>query len=210
MKQSRRDHLKYAGNLLGLAMLGGITARVFSPPKDDADFIAQGRRFAWQIDPEKCQSCGLCATACVRKTSAVKAVNDPKKCSNCVACYGHITDSKIKSEDIGTSAAHRVCPYNAVKRENFSGGKDGLFLYSNDPALCVGCGRCTARCNEHGNRSMFLIIRPDLCLGCNECSIAKACPHDAIERIPREAADDYRGDYLFDTSDYYGDYGDEG
>jgi ferredoxin len=47
---------------------------------------------------------------------------------------------------------------------------------------------------------MFLVIRPDLCLGCNECSIAVACPHDAIERIPREPVDDYRGDYLFDST----------
>jgi Fe-S-cluster-containing hydrogenase component 2 len=50
---------------------------------------------------------------------------------------------------------------------------------------------------------MFLLIRPDLCLGCNECTIALACPHGAVERVPREPADDYRGDYWFDTSDYH-------
>ena len=49
---------------------------------------------------------------------------------------------------------------------------------------------------------MFLIIRPDLCLGCNECSIATKCPAGAIERIPREPADDFRGDFLLESGDY--------
>ncbi len=200
----RRNYLRMGGQLLGLAALGGATARVFSPPADDADFVAQGRRFAWQIDPDKCQSCGLCATTCVRKPSAVKALNDPKKCSNCVVCYGHITNKHIASDQI-ISKGKRVCPVNAVKRTNFSGGIDGLFIYEQDPSLCIACGKCTKRCNEHGTQSMFLVIRPDLCLGCNECSIAIACPHDAIERIPREPVDDYRGDYLFDSIYYMGE-----
>lgn len=198
MKYSRKNILRYGGNLLGAATLGAITLRVFSPPDEDADFIAQGRRFAWQIDPEKCQSCGLCATQCVRKPSAVKAINDPKKCSNCVVCYGHITDSKIDSDKVD-SDGERVCPHNAVYRTNFSGGVDGMFLYAIDPKKCVGCGACTLRCNQYGSKSMFLMIRPDLCLGCNECSIATVCPHQAIERVPRESIDDYRGDYFFEN-----------
>ena len=194
---TRRSHLRLGGQLLGALALGAATARVFSPPDEDAEFIAQGRRFAWQVVPDKCQYCGLCETSCVRKPSAVKAINDPKKCSNCVVCYGHTLDTHIDSDKID-SEGERVCPVDAVVRENFSGGADGMFLYSNDHALCIGCSKCVQRCNEHGTKSMFLAIRPDLCLGCNECAIAVACPHDAIERIPREAVDDYRGDYWFD------------
>jgi electron transport complex protein RnfB len=196
---NRRKSLRLGGNLLGAAALGTAGWRIFTPPAEDAEFIAQGRRFAWQIDPEKCQYCGLCATACVRRPSAVKALNDQKKCSNCVVCYGHITDTHIESKKIDTEGT-RVCPHNAVVRENFSGGADGMFLYSQNPAGCVACGACVKRCNEHGTKSMFLAIRPDLCLGCNECAIAVACPHDAIERIPREPVDDYRGDYWFDQT----------
>lgn len=196
---SRRNYLRIGGQLLGAVALGGATARLFSPPSEEADFVAQARRFAWQIDPEKCASCGLCETTCVRKPSAVKALNDPKKCSNCVVCYGHITDKHIDSDKID-SGGKRVCPVNAVTRINFSGGADGLFLYAQDPKLCIACGQCTKRCNSHGTKSMFLAIRPDLCLGCNECAIAVACPHDAIERIPRETVDDYRGDYWFDSN----------
>ena len=204
----RKEFFRRSGHALGLAVLGTATARILWPPSEDAEFIAQNRRFAWQIDPDKCQSCGLCATSCVRKPSAVKAINDPKKCSNCVVCYGHITSSKVDSDKID-SEGERVCPVDAVKRTNFSGGVDGLFLYAQDPKLCIACGQCTKRCNEHGSQSMFLIIRPDLCLGCNECAIATACPHDAIERVPREPVDDYRGDYYFDTSDFYYDMGED-
>jgi electron transport complex protein RnfB len=194
---NRRNYLRFGGQLLGAATLGAAAWRAFSPPSDDAEFIAQGRRFAWQVDPEKCLYCGKCATACVRKPSAVKALNDQKKCSNCVVCYGHITDTHIASDKIN-SDGERVCPYDAVVRVNFSGGVDGMFLYENDPERCIGCAKCVKRCNQHGTKSMFLAIRPDLCLGCNECSIAVACPHNAVERIPREPADDYRGDYWFD------------
>jgi len=204
----RKEFFRRSGHALGLVVLGTITARILAKPSDDAEFIAQNRRFAWQIDPERCTSCGLCETACIRKPSAVKALNDPKKCSNCVVCYGHITDSKIDSDKID-SEGERVCPVDAVTRENFSGGIDGMFLYSNDPKRCIGCGQCTKRCNEHGSQSMFLMIRPDLCLGCNECAIAVACPHAAIERVPREPVDDYRGDYYFDTSDFYYDMGED-
>ncbi len=200
----RRNYLRLGGQLLGGCALGGATWRIFSQPSENADFIAQGRQFAWQIDPVKCLYCGICETACVRKPSAVKALNDQKKCSNCVVCYGHITDTHIDSDKID-SEGERVCPVDAVARTKFSGGVDGMFLYSNDPKLCIGCCKCVKRCNEHGTKSMFLAIRPDLCLGCNECAIAVACPHDAIERIPREPVDDYRGDYWFDQTYMTGD-----
>ena len=201
---NRRNALRTGGQILGATSLCTLGWRIFSPPSEDADFIAQGRRFAWQVDPEKCTYCGLCETACVRKPSAAKAVNDQKKCSNCVVCYGHITDTHIDSDKID-SEGERVCPVDAVVRNNFSGGVDGMFLYSNDPKLCVGCAKCVKRCNEHGTKSMFLVIRPDLCLDCNECAIAVACPQDAIERIPREAVDDYRGDFWFDSTYMMGD-----
>jgi electron transport complex protein RnfB len=201
---SRRNYLRLSGQALGAAVLGSATWRIVSPPDEDADFIAQGRRFAWQVDPEKCTYCGLCETACVRKPSAVKAVNDVKKCSNCVVCYGHITDTHIDSDKID-SHGERVCPVDAVVREKFSGGVDGMFLYRNDPKRCIGCAKCVKRCNEHGTKSMFLVVRPDLCLGCNECTIALACPENALERIPREAVDNYRGDYYFDSTYYMGE-----
>lgn len=194
MSKTRRNFLRIAGHVAGGAALAGAGVRIFSPPADDAEFVPQARRFAWQIDPDKCRYCGTCETACVRKPSAAKAVNDQKKCSNCVVCYGHITNKNIESEKID-SHGKRVCPHDAVRRKNFCGGLDGMYLYSHDHGRCTGCAQCVKKCNEEGTASMFMVIRPDLCLGCNECAIAVACPHNAIERIPREPADDFKGIY---------------
>jgi electron transport complex protein RnfB len=194
MGRSRRNFLRICGHAAGATALAAAALRIFSPPAQEAEFIAQARRFAWQIDPEKCRYCGVCETACVRRPSAVKALNDQKKCSNCVVCYGHIKNLKIDSDKID-SEGKRVCPHDAVLRKHFCGGIDGMFLYSQDHALCTGCAACVKKCIEHGTKSMFLAIRPDLCLGCNECAIAVACPHQAIERIPREPVDDFRGVY---------------
>lgn len=191
MKHSRRKFIRLTA---GAGLLSALTWRLFSPESEDAEFTPQSRRFMWQIDPDKCRWCGKCETACVRKPSAVKAVNDQKKCSNCVVCYGYITNHGVASDKIDTHGV-RVCPVDAVKRKNFCGGVDGMFLYSQDHAKCVGCAACAKHCNEQGTASMFMVIRPDICLGCNECEIAKICPYDAIERVPANSVDDFRGEY---------------
>ncbi|MDH3982094.1 MAG: hypothetical protein OES84_04245 [Kiritimatiellaceae bacterium] len=194
MGQSRRNFIRISGHVAGGLGLTALAARIFSPPAEDAEFIPQNRRFAWQINPDKCRNCNACEIACVRKPSAAKALNDPKKCSNCVVCYGHIKNKHIESDKID-SHGERICPYNAVLRKNFCGGIDGMYLYSHNHAKCTGCAKCVKKCNEEGTGSMFMVIRPDLCLGCNECAIAVACPHDAVERIPREPVDDFKGIY---------------
>ena len=192
---NRRKFLHWLGRSLGLMTLGGIVWRVMTTKRPEAEFIQPSHRYGWQIDPEKCRFCSLCETACVRKPSAVKAVNDQKKCSYCVVCYGHISDRQIASNQIN-SHGQRICPYDAVERKRFSGGIEGYYLYTVDSKRCTGCGRCVSECNRHGSRSMFLIIRPDLCLGCNDCSIAKVCPQQAVERVPMGAVDDFRGYYI--------------
>jgi len=195
---TRRDFLHKSGSFLGLAILTGITGRIFmGRTNKDAEFARQNRRYAWQIDPEKCEYCGLCQTACVRKPSAVRSINDQKMCSNCVVCYGFTSDRHIDSELID-SKAKRICPFNAVRRRNFSGGRDGLFIYSIDQRKCHACGSCVKECNTLGSKSMFLVIRPDLCLGCNACAIAQACPSQAIERIPLDSATDRRDIFMSD------------
>ncbi|MBN2686521.1 MAG: 4Fe-4S binding protein [Pontiellaceae bacterium] len=189
---NRRKTLKIAGQLIGVSALGTLGARLFSAPAEDAVFTTQKRRYAWQINPEKCTACGRCATHCVRKPSAAKAVNNLKACNNCVACYGHIADPDLESEMI--DSGKRICPVDAVQRFNLTGEIDGYFEYKQDHAKCIGCARCVKQCVKHNQElaSMFMIIRPDLCLGCNECSIAKACPSQAIERVPLEAASTFQ------------------
>jgi electron transport complex protein RnfB len=194
---SRRDFMRLGGRFAVGGILGGIAWRVLAGVDPDFEIDQPRGSYAWQIDPEKCSFCGKCATACVRQPSAVKAVNDQKKCSYCVICYGHIRNKEIDS-DMVESDGDKVCPENAVRRNNYCGGSDGYFTYTIDHERCIGCGECALACNGHGSKSMFLIIRPDLCLGCNQCQIALECPDGAITRLPLEPADDFRGIYGLD------------
>jgi Na+-translocating ferredoxin:NAD+ oxidoreductase subunit B len=190
LQTGRRSFLIWMGRGLCTAALGGATARILLQKRAGAECGQPPGRYAWQIDYDKCTFCGKCATACVRKPSAVKAVNDQTKCSNCVVCYGHIYNHHAPSNQIDEQP--KVCPYNAVNRNLFSGGLDGSYLYNIDDALCIGCGQCAKQCNTYGSRSMFLIIRPDLCLGCRECAIAKVCPSDALKLVSLQSATDAR------------------
>jgi len=192
----RRAFLVNAGRAAAACALTGVAARILLRGSKDAEFDKPGTRYAWRIDPEKCVYCGGCETACVRKPSAVKAVNDQKKCSFCVVCYGHVADQHVDSKHI--DSAPKVCPHDAVVRKRLAGGLDGYYKYTIDHAKCVGCGKCAAECNDRGTESMFLIIRPDLCLNCNECEIAKQCPAEAIERVPICPEDDFKGFFGID------------
>ena len=82
-----------------------------------------------------------------------------------------------------------------MQRTLLCGGLDGAYLYTIDADRCTGCGQCARQCNQHGSRSMFLVIRPDLCFGCNQCAIERVCPSKAVERVPLYPADDFRGEY---------------
>ena len=195
MNPDRRRFIRFGGPLIGATALDGVALRIFAGIDHDADFTRQPKGpYVWRIDPKKCTFCGLCETACVRKPSAVKAVNDQKKCSYCVACYGHLKDLHVSSEMIQSKGV-RVCEHDAVIRKPYSGGKDGYHLYTIDDAKCTACGKCAKRCNKLGTKSMFLILRPDLCLGCNRCSIAAVCPENAVVRAQSYPEDDFRGFY---------------
>lgn len=192
-KLDRRDFIRIAGQIVCASLLGGIAFRVFKTKKSAINSSPLVRH-AWRINPDKCTYCGICETACARRPSAVKAVNDQKKCSFCVVCYGHISNHNIDSDKIETDGK-KICPKNAVARRNYSDGVDGYYIYSIDAGSCIGCGKCVKECNENGSKSMFLIIRPDLCLGCNHCEIAAKCPSKAIEPVQICPEDDFWGEY---------------
>jgi len=80
-------------------------------------------------------------------------------------------------------AENELCPVGAVKR---SFVEDPFYEYMIDEELCTGCGKCVKGCAAFGNGSLFLQIRHDRSLNCNQCSIADACPAQAVLRVPAD------------------------
>jgi electron transport complex protein RnfB len=139
---------------------------------------SRGSNYVWQLDPNKCQQCGRCATECVLSPSAVKCVHAYAMCGYCDLCFGYFRPG---ANAITSAAENQVCPTGAIQRTFV---EDPYYEYVIDESLCIGCGKCVKGCNSFGNGSLFLQARHDRCLNCNECSIARSCPADAWRRVP--------------------------
>jgi len=157
------------GALLGLGgLVGGLAART------------QAREAVWQIDPYKCTMCGRCATECVLSPSASKCVHAFAMCGYCDLCTAYFHP---QPNALNTGAENQLCPTGAIKRTFI---EDPYYQYTVDKELCIGCAKCVAGCAAFGNGSLFLQIDQNRCVQCNACSIAAACPADAISRVPAD------------------------
>ena len=169
-RKSRRDFLaegvRTGGLILASGLLGALAIR------------AESGSMVWQIDPERCISCGRCATECVLTPSAVKCVHAYALCGYCKLCFGLLRDRRTGNT---TAAENNRCPTDAIKRTFI---EDPYYEMYIDEQLCIGCAKCVKGCNAFGNGSMFLQIRHDRCVNCNQCAIANACPSHAISRVP--------------------------
>jgi electron transport complex protein RnfB len=161
-----------AGLLLGL---GGTVALLAK----NARGAAAGHT-VWQIDPAKCIQCGKCATNCVLNPSAVKCVHNYELCGYCDLCTGYF---EAQPNALNTAAENQLCPTAAIERKWV---EDRFFEYNIKTDLCIGCGKCVMGCSSLGNGSLQLQINQKLCVRCNQCSIAAACPAQAISRIPSD------------------------
>lgn len=195
---NRRKFIINAGRVVFGLAIGSLVYRVTGSFLHDEE-AGPVTRHAWQINTDKCTACGQCKDLCVRTPSAVKAVNDQKKCSFCVVCYGHISDKNIPSDKI-MSEGKRVCPQDAVIRKEYAGGKDGYYIYEIDDDKCDGCCKCAEACIKKGTKSMFMIIRPDLCINCNDCNIATHCPDKAVDKVFIGPEDDFKGIWELEKS----------
>ena len=139
---------------------------------------ARAASHRWQIDPETCTQCGLCATSCVLGVSAVKCVHNIAMCGYCNLCFGYF-ESQAPRLDSG--AENQLCPTGAIRRRFL---EEPYFEYTIDEDLCIGCGRCVKNCTAFGNGSLYLQVRHDLCVNCEECAIARVCPVQAFRRVP--------------------------
>ena len=167
--ETRRQFFRGAA-LAGLGGLGGFLAG-----------RAQARETVWQIDPDRCTTCGRCATECVLDPSAVKCVHAYAMCGYCKLCTGFFDP---RTGELNEGAENQLCPTGAIQRSFI---EDPYYEYSIDEQRCIGCAKCVAGCTAFGNASLFLQIRHDRCVNCNECRIARMCPAGAIPRVPAEA-----------------------
>ncbi|MBZ0256235.1 4Fe-4S binding protein [bacterium] len=170
-KTTRRSVLRDGVRSFFVLSMGGASGYLVSR--------VQAEETVWQIDPHKCIACGNCATHCVLEESAAKCVQSYRMCGYCKLCTGFFNSTPSA---LDTGAENQLCPTGAIVR-NFI--EDPYFEYAIDESLCIGCAKCVKWCEAFGNASLYLQIRHDRCLNCNECSIALACPSDAISRVPK-------------------------
>jgi electron transport complex protein RnfB len=169
-KKTRREFLRDILRGASLAAIGGLVGLGLSRGRSDTH--------VWQIDPAKCNSCGLCATACVLEESAVKCVHSFGICGYCRICFGFFDP---QPSAINEGAENQMCPLGAIKRTYV---EDPYYEYIIDESLCIGCAKCVKGCNTFGNGSLYLQVRHDRCLNCNQCAISLVCPSNAFKRVP--------------------------
>ncbi len=169
---SRRELLRAGLRGGAAAALAGFAGLLLGRPR-----TARGGT-VWQIDPDRCNQCGNCATRCVLRPSAVKCVQDYAVCGYCDLCFAYFNPRTSTREPPGVNGQ---CPTDAIRRKRLD---EPYYEYRIDEHLCIGCGICIRGCEDSGNGSLHLQIKQDLCVQCNQCAIATACPADAIRRVP--------------------------
>lgn len=168
--QTRREFVKKAGKVAVVLPLAYLTVDVLSE--------TTVHEYVWQIDPFLCTQCGQCETHCIQKPSAVKCMHSFEMCGYCDLCSGYLRQGV---KDLDTGAEVQLCPTGAITRQFV---EDPFFEYTIDETLCTACGKCVEGCADFGNGSLYLQIKQDLCKNCNQCSIAIACPSNAVKRVP--------------------------
>lgn len=190
---TRRQAFGHAAR--GAAALGIGATAIHLVQKADGQIV-------WQLDTEKCVNsrlgafgvdvCGLCRSECVVALSAIRAVNDIKKCGRCYICPAYY-NVKSAVDDEGLPS-EKLCPRDAIERKPIGevdpeDPANNFYDYIIDESLCDGCGRCVMGCKEPaGLGSITLQVRHNICVDCNACSIATACPDEAYDRIPVEVS----------------------
>jgi len=189
MTGSRREFLGMVGRGVGAAAIGGVIGLLVNESRARAG----GGGNLWQIDPAKCIQCGQCATHCVLSQSAVRCFHAFAVCGYCDLCTGFF---EAQPNALNTAAENQTCPTGAIHRGYV---EDPYFEYQIDRALCIGCAKCVKGCTSYGNGSLFLQIDHQFCRHCNRCTIAMACPSNAISRVTGASDQIYKSTHVRGT-----------
>jgi len=176
----RREFLRGGARVAAALAVGGLAGVIAGRGKTP--------ELVWQINPDKCQQCGRCATECVLAPSAVKCVHAYDVCGYCKLCGGyHQPGARVQD----TAAENKLCPTDAIVRTFV---EDPYYEYRIVEERCNACGKCVKGCASFGNSSLYLQVRHDRCVNCNECAIARRCPAQAFVRVPADHPYLLRGD----------------
>ena len=192
-KPTRRTVLNNA--VRGTVLLGMAGTAGYLVKKAEGQIV-------WQVDGVKCinsrldevgvEVCSLCTDECVVTQSAVRAVNDSKKCGRCYICPAYYNvKSAIDEEGL---PSEKLCPRDAIERKPIGwidpdDPANNFYDYLIDEEKCDGCGKCVMGCEEPaGLGSIRLMVRHDLCVDCNRCTISTACPKDALLQVTLDEA----------------------
>ena len=145
----RRDFLGEGVRVAGAIAFVGVGGFLAGRRGRDDEYV-------WQLDPDKCTTCGNCATHCVLDESAVKAVQCYDLCAMCDPCPGYFDLGHLERS---TAAENQLCPTGAVLR-TFVAKQSGVerYDYHIDLDNCIGCAKCVEGCAMM-NGSLYLQIQ---------------------------------------------------
>lgn len=135
----------------------------------------RGEPGSWRIVNSQCVGCGGCAVNCIRPESAASAVMESSLCAQRFDCPAFFRKG-VPAEEV---PENQLCPTGAISRIKV---RDSLWSYSVDPSKCIGCGKCTSRCQKKCDGALSLVVDLKKCVDCNECQIALKCPKEAVQR----------------------------
>ena len=93
------------------------------------------------VNPDVCTACGKCIKTCPQHLISLKPVSEKVfvQCSN--KDLGKAAMAVCKTSCIACRMCERTCQHDAVHVV------DNVAVI--DPAKCVGCGECAAKCPKH-------------------------------------------------------------
>ena len=132
------------------------------------------------VNPEKCNNCKDCETACIESRSSLTSPG-----LSCIRILGENSDPEdafffpVACKQCENPPCLAICPNEAIYKED-----DRVLI---DRQKCVGCGMCVSACPFGAmslDRKKSKSYKCDLCSGDPQC--VKVCETNALEYLDFE------------------------